>query len=53
MTIFSNFINQGVTKHSKIKALRYFGLRYGVQETQQTLEEKWKKRIEIAMKVLE
>ena len=27
MTIFRNFINQGVTNNSKIKALRYFGLR--------------------------
>ena len=24
MTIFSNFINQGVTSHSKIKVLKYF-----------------------------
>ena len=27
MTIFSNFINQGVTSHSKIKTLRYFRMR--------------------------
>ena len=27
MTIFKNFINQGVTNHSKKKTLRYFGLR--------------------------
>ena len=27
MTIFSNFINQGLTSRSKIKTLRYFRLR--------------------------
>ena len=27
MIIFKNFINQGITNHSKIKVLRYFGLR--------------------------
>ena len=27
MTTFSNFINQGVTSHSKMKTLKYFRLR--------------------------
>ena len=33
MTIFSNFINQGVTNYSKIKTLRYFGLRPSALES--------------------
>ena len=33
MTIFSNFINQGVTNYSKIKTLRYFVLKSSALES--------------------
>ena len=40
MTIFRNFINQGVTNHSQIKTLRYFGLRSGALASK-TQQQKW------------
>ena len=38
MTIFSNFINQGITSQSQIKTLRYFRLRSGAVARNTTQE---------------
>ena len=52
MTIFSNFINQGITSHSKMKRLRYFRLRHK-QETQHTTAKKIDKQgLRITLRVL-
>ena len=40
MTIFKNFINQGVAIHSKIKTLRNFGLRSSARASKTELT-KW------------
>ena len=40
MTIFKNFINQGVTNHIKKKRLTYFGLRSSALATK-TETTKW------------
>ena len=55
MTIFINFIYQGVTNHSKIRMLRYFELRSSALEskTQHTTTKMDKRTIKIAIKVLD
>ena len=55
VTIFTNFINQGVNNQSKIKTVRYFGLRSSALEskTQHTTAKMDKQRIRIAAKVLD
>ena len=41
MTIFRNFINQGVTNRGKIKTLPYFGLRSSVLASKAEATIKW------------
>ena len=43
MTIFRNFINQGITNNSKIKTLRYFGLRSIALASKTEATTKWVK----------
>ena len=44
MTIFRNFINQGVTNRSKIKTLKYFELRPSAPESKTEATTKWMKK---------
>ena len=51
MIIFRNFINQDVTNHSKIKMLRYFGLKSSALASK-TIAKVDKRRLKITSKVL-
>ena len=53
MTIFSNFINQSVTSHSKIKKLRYFRLTSSALARNTTHKAMDKRRLKIISRVLE
>ena len=53
MTIFSNFINQSVTSHSKIKKLKYFRLTSSALARNTTHKEMDKRRLKIISRVLE
>ena len=53
MTIFSNFINQSVTNHNKIKKLRYFRLTSSALARNTTHKAMDKGRLKIISRVLE
>ena len=53
MTIFSNFINQSVTSHSKIKKLKYFRLTSSALARNTTQKAMDKRRLKIISRVLE
>ena len=54
MTIFGNFINQGVASHRKIKTLRYLSLRSSVhQQESQPHKGMDKRKVKIISRVLD
>ena len=53
MTIFINFMNQGVTSHSKIKKLKCFRLRSSALARNTTHKAMDKQRLKVISRVLE